>query len=260
MRKITTISLNRAQKGELSTIVSGTLDIVSSNNPEALKIDEFYKKLLDKYRQDYLQQQKQEKKLLSPDQKEGREQRKNLIIAICRQTEAVYKADMADQRAAMALVRPVVNMHLTNLTRKKLSTIHDEVMKFTTKMKESDELMAAAETTGIKVYVTSLVEVEESLSAGTHSQVEESSKRRVLPLMDVNVTGQVINAFNRLLTAIELARDVHPGINYYPLIAQLNEFLVPYEAVIKARSTRSKNTAEKTKTVAMSATTSATAV
>lgn len=260
MKIISTISLTRALKGEFSTIVEGVLAIVVSFDPEAMKIAGFYNKLQQKYHEVYLLRQMQQKNILSAAHKDQRKQRRNLIIAICRQVKAVQKANLAEQRSAVELLLPVVKMHLSALGRKGLPAIHDQVVLFTSKIKESEELKSAARETGVEAYVNKLKELEDSLSAQSQVQVEDNSKRRVITLQENRIKEDVVSAFNRLITAIELAREEYPEVDYNPMIAQLNEFLAPYQGTIKARSTRSKNKATKQKTVAMSATTSATAV
>ena len=261
MKKIIVIiSLLKALKGELPTIISGVLDIVLKYDPAEKKIEGFYSKLLEMYRQLYLLKQKYQKLKLSDELKAQRQRRNKLIAAIVMQITAVEKADVASLRDTLKLILPIVRMHLFKLTRKSLADIHDEVMHFTTKLKESEELMAAAEATGIKVYVNDLIALEDSLVLAKATWSDLNSKRRIPELQQLKIKENTISAFNDLVYAIELARIENPEIDYFEMIAELNEFLTPYQTSIKSRSTRNKNEANKTMTVAMSTTTSATAV
>jgi len=257
---IVNVTLQKARKSELPTIVSGVLDIVLKHDPALLKIEGFYSKLLEMYQQLYLLKQKYTKQLLDDEVRTLRKRRLTLISTILTQITAEQKADVASLRAAVMLISPVVNVHLFNLVRKTLTEIHDEVLHFTTKIKESEELMLAAEATGIKVYVNDLITIEDSLGVGSTSLRDNNSKRRIPQLQMLNARESTINAYYDLMFAIELARVENVEIDYYEMIAALNEFLVPYQAKIKSRGTRSKNSAKKTMTVAMSTTTSATAV
>jgi hypothetical protein len=257
---ITQISLQRARKSELPTIIVGSLGIIEKYIPADKKIDGFYSKLLEKYQQMYLLKQNPQKHPLTVEIKAQRLQRKKLIEAIVMQGTAVEKANVSSQRESALLILPLIEMHLASLRRKNQTTIHTGVIGFSSELKQNVELMTAAETIGIKVYANDLISVEDSIQSNMEIRNKSKSSRRIPWLQKVKVKEDVINAFQDLMYAIELARVENSEIDYLEMIAELNEFLVHFQAQMKSRITRNKSAAKKTKTVAMSTTTSATAV
>lgn len=261
MKKITTrISLQKAYKDELPDILSKVLDIVNKHNPSDLKIEGFYLTLLAEYQQMVLLDSKQVPHPFSVELKKLRKRRVKLIEAIVKQAISVETVDIDSQREAALLILPIVKLHLFELKRAVLYKIHKSVMDFSAELKQSTQLMAAAETIGIKVYASDLLKLEDSMVEGAKEMNSSNSKRRIPALQKLSSRNDTINAYQNLITAIELARVSNLGIDYLPMIAELNNYLVPHQGEFKSRVTRSKTAvAKKTKTAAMSTTTSATA-
>jgi len=261
VRKITArITLQKAHKYELPDILSMVLDIVKNHNPADLKIEGFYLILLAEYQQMILLDSKQPPHPYSVELKKLRRRRLKLIEAIVKQAIAVETVDIDSQREAALLILPIIKLHLFELKRAVLYKFHTSVMNFCTALKQSTELMAAAETIGIKVYANDLLKLEESMAEGAAEMNSSKSKRRIPALQKLSSRNDTINAFQNLIAAIELARISNLEIDYLPMIAELNNFLVPHQGEFKSRITRSKTaSAKKTMTAAMSTTTSATA-
>jgi len=189
--------------------------------------------------------------------KTQRKRRLELISAIVWQGEAAEKAAVTSQAEAVSLVVPLINKHLSTLSRENLKVIHQEVQNFLWEFKLNDVMVSAATTIGVKLFIDELKALEDSMAVNITTRRESKSPNR--SVNKVELRNNIIDAFSRLLNSIELAKVEHAELDYMPMINELNEFLVIYQALIRNRTTRSKTAAQKTTTVTSSTTTTATA-
>jgi len=117
-------------------------------------------------------------------------------------------------------------------------------------------LKQAATTTGINEYVDELDVLKKRIELNCATRNADNSARRMKN--ELNLKPSILSAISNLLKAIDLAQVHNTAVDFTPLIAELNQFFVPFMALTRSRSTRNKN-ADIKKTAASSSTTTATA-
>ena len=254
---ILNFSFLKIRKQEFPAIVDGVVEIVQKYNPKTLFIEGMFNLLVELQTSLSVLTEKSVSHPLTKVLNAQRKRRKELISAIVMQGTAVEKAAVASQANAVSLIIPIINRHLSNLSRENLKVIHQEVSNFLSEFKTNDAMIAAATTMGVKVYIDELKALETTMAVNVTSRRE--SKSPVRSINKLQVKTNITDGLARLLNSIELVRVEHPEVDYMPLIDELNEFLAPYQVLVKSRATRTKNAAQKSTTAAMSATTSATA-
>jgi hypothetical protein len=112
---------------------------------------------------------------------------------------------------------------------------------------------------GLSDYFAELKTCQQYLNQSQNHRREILSVRPLFNVQDAKT--RIINAIDNLLNAIELARVENTELDYMPLINELNVLIISRQSLIRSRNTRSKNSvANKTTTVALSPTTTATAI
>jgi hypothetical protein len=259
MKKIVfSISFLKIRKQEFPEIINGVIGIVNKYNPEMLFIKGMFNLLLELQSKLVLLTDKSISHPLTKVLNKQRKSRLKLVSAILMQGLAMEKAGVSSMAEAVKLIVPVIKMYFANLSRENQKVVHQEVNNFLLKLHENDALASAASTIGVTVYIDELKVITQSIDANINLRRESNSPRRIVN--KALVKTEIIDSFNRLLNSIELARVEHPTLDYMPLISELNEFLVPYQSLVKSRNTLSKNAAKKATTVALSTTTTATAI
>ena len=245
-------------RNELKRVINTVMGIVEKHDPIALKVETFYKKLQD------LEEELQEysvtrtKHVLTTQINLYRKQRMDTSMSICMQTKLLKKSRIKSDTEAVKLIIPVVEKFLLNLRTLNNVATDEQVVNFLITIESSEALLEAANITGIKDDVMELKSLQLKLDNAVETRREENSQRRERPLSKQRY--DVLNALDKLLLSIELAKNEYADLNYEPLIAELNEFLVCYQSLGKSRITRAKNEALKKETAVMSAKTTTTAV
>ena len=258
MKKVILLfSFLKIRKQEFPAIIDGVIAIVQKYNPKALFIDGMFNLLVELQTSLPVLTQKALSHPLSKVLKNQRKRRMELIRAILLQGAAVEKAAVPSQADAVSLILPLISRHLSNLFRENLKVVHQEVENFLAEFKQNDGLLTAAATIGVKLFIDELKALEDSMAVNVIARRESKSPGRSVNKVQLRLN--IIDGFSRLLNSIELARVEHPELDYMPLINELNEFFVPYQALVRSRTTRNKTAAQKTTTAASSTTTTATA-
>ncbi|HPS72571.1 MAG TPA: DUF6261 family protein [Bacteroidales bacterium] len=243
MKNLIVYPLQKLRNDEFPDVVDFTLDIVEKHNPVELKIEGFYNRLLEKRP---LLEEFSEDSNLAP-QKElidsERKERWQVILAIKQHANAAEKAAIGTQSDARMKVFPLVNNHLSDLTSKNQKVINRAVVDFLREYDDNAELIPAATLLGIDVYIDKLKTLQQSFNANIAARRKSISAKRSVKLQDIKL--ELVNTIGKLFSAIEVAQDENPAIDYTPLINELGELMVTYRALVKGRSTRAKTSADK---------------
>ncbi len=242
MQKLTSIPFSRVPKMEFRAVVTGVVAIVAKYNPQALHIDGSYNlvtqslPLLKNLRKVYKKHQKTVT-LISL-----RKERKNLAAAIVTQVKAAKKANLAAQQSDLEMVIPFVEEHLGDIQSEN-SVAQSESLKVMFDALDGHQTMSDSfAALGLSPYVEQLRTVQESIIVTFDSR---NTSRSTRPRMKTNaVKVALTEPLMDLLNDIEISSKKYPALDYTPLIDELNEFLKPFVANIKAKSTRSKNAKE----------------
>jgi len=256
MKKTTFFSVYHIRKDELPGVIHTTLEIVQKHDPVVLSIQPFFDLLSEKETQLSLYSEPRQHPLTQLIVSE-RKRRDDLVKAIEYQMNAVEKSKVSSLTEANSLILPLTTKYLTNFRLNNTKTADEKLKNFLSEISGSESLRNAAATISIQIYLDELTELQSKLDEKSGKRREDKSARRITSARDLK--AEIITSLTNLLRAIELARVQHVDVDYEPLIAELNEFLVPYRALNRSRATRSKNEAIKNETAAMSSTTSATA-
>lgn len=244
-------------RNELKSVINTVMEIVEKHDPIALHVETFYKKLqdLEGNLQEYtIAKTKHE---LTAQINLYRKQRLDTCSSIAMQIKLLKKSRIKSNKEAVQLIIPVVENYLLDLRKLNSVAAVDKVRNFLIKIESSETLVEAANLTGIKDDVTELKSLQSNLVVAEKIRREDNSMRRQRPLKKQRT--EILNALDNLLLSIELAKKEHADLNYEPLIAELNEFLVNYQSLKRSRMTRARNEAIKKETVVLSSKTNTTA-
>ena len=231
-------SFKQVRSQEVPAVVKGMLDIVEKHDPAALKIEGMYLLLrekrplmsyfTDKTKSDYSD-------LLDS----LRQQRNGIISAITMQMKASSKSSVESIKSAWDVANPLVRKYLSNILTDNEIVITEKVENFLRSYYENAVLSDAATSLGIHIYVDELKEVANSI---VDAQQARSNYKATIRLADKTKMRQdVMKSCSNLLRAIELAEMEHKSIDYGMLKAELSVFLMQISSLVKARTTRSKN-------------------
>lgn len=250
-------SFSRIRKQEFPEIINGTITIVAKHDPSSLLIDKMFNRLLALQKQLPLLSEKRSSHPLTIVLKNQRFKRKKLIQAIVLQVQAKEKAALASQSGSVASIMPLIQIHFANLARANQKVVYQEVNDFFCKVQADGELTQAAQDLGINVYIDELQTLQQSIAETLTARIEDQYPNRSVDKKQIK--ANIIETFQQLLSFIQLAAVEDYEKKYSALINELNEFLAPYQALVKRRISLSKKAATKTTTVAPSLTTNATA-
>ena len=253
---ITKLPFDRVQKLELPDIVNGTLAIVATYNPEELHIDGMYKLLLAEKPNLQRLSQVNNAHPLTKEIKGLRKDCDSVVVSILEKSRSILR--LAVYSEASKVLVPVVNQYFSGYLKLNRSSKNECITQFLNELENIKEVSEASELTGMKVYVDELNELTQTIHAKTSLRRVSSSSKTITNRKELRI--KVFNATSNLYNAIELAKVEYPNVNYTPLINELNKLLVPYKSIIKTRKTLNRKASAKTKTVASSSTTIATAV
>lgn len=250
-------SFSRIRKQEFPEIINGTITIVAKHDPSSLLIDKMFNRLLALQKQLPLLSEKRSSHPLTIVLKNQRFKRKKLIQAIVLQVQAKEKAALASQSGSVASIMPLIQIHFANLARANQKVVYQEVNDFFCKVQADGALTQAAQDLGINVYIDELQTLQQSIAETLTARIEDQYPNRSVDKKQIK--ANIIETFQQLLSFIQLAAVEDYEKKYSALINELNEFLAPYQALVKRRISLSKKAATKTTTVAPSLTTNATA-
>jgi hypothetical protein len=250
-------SFLRIRKQEFPEIINRTITIAEKHDPVTLLIDKMFNRLSALQKQLPLLSEKKGRHPLTSVLNMQRSKRKELIQAIGMQVQAKEKAALASQTGSVALLMPLIQQYFDSLSRENQKVIHQEVNDFLVKVHADAGLSQAAQDLGINVYIDELQTLQQGIAETLTARIEDQYPNRSVDKKQIKTN--IIEAFQQLLSYIQLAAVEEYDKDYSALINELNEFLAPYQALVKSRISRSKKAAAKTTTVAPSLTTNATA-
>lgn len=252
---ITPVPFSRVQKLEFPDLVNGVVSIVEGHNPATMHIEDQYNLLLEVQPQVsslvVVNKKHPETKVL-----DGlRARRKNVLLAVMRQTKALAKANLESQTVQLRLVTPFVNTYWNDINTYNSKTITERLKQMLLAIEADSSLKAAFTALGLMIFIDELTTIQSNIKLSTEKR---RKSRSTLPKMRTQEVKSVVGvALADMIEAIELARKAHPELDYMPMINEINVLLTSYQSDIKARVTRNKNA---TTTAASSTTTLATAV
>jgi hypothetical protein len=251
-------SLSKVQKPELPELTKSMLEIVEKHDPTALKISGMYtmlselRPLLDilavKYdgcpnSEEFVQQRKLRNKILG---------------AILSHIVGKVKAGEVETNPQAALAIPYLKSYLKGISSESASVKSGRVNQMLNGLTDNEDMNQALSELGMSSYIEKLRGYQLNVNKGETLRREKLAVRP--KFNNKNANKRVMTGIDNMLRAIELAKAENSNLNYMPLVNELNVLLNNRQAIIKSRATRTKNSAtHKTATVAMSATTSATA-
>ena len=252
------LSFIKIRNSEIPEIMNAILAIVEKYDPVALKIAGMYnllselKPLLDRLALKY-------NGYPNPvELKECRDFRDKLLKAILAHMSAIEKAGLSTTAQQAALALPYLKSCMNGILLENTDTKSARISRLIHGMDEDENLNAAFATLGFKVYTDELKTTQLNFISSMNARIENKTERKGKKAIEAR--EKITLAIDNLLNAIKLARFEHPEIDYMPLINELNVLIDSKLSMVKSRTTRSKNSAEKTTTVALSPTTTATAI
>ena len=248
----------RIQKLEYPTIIKGTNVIVRKYDTEALDIKTWCDLLLD---QESELSQITEVNRKHPAVKElnkYRKKRRALLSVINTTSAALDRAEVDQLTARQAVVLPFLNTYVRNVYSENLKKTEERVDQMLQAIEENTALKTALQEVGMKVYFDELKVIQTNITRIKSEIVKFKSEIPKMRTTAIKNSG--IAALNNLITSINLGIIKNPGVDYTPLINELDAFLGEFRVLDKTRKTVAKRTAENKKTVASSTTTNTTAL
>lgn len=248
---------SRVRISEFPGMVKGMLGVVAKHNPASLKIEGMYLiaqdnlPLLDLFfepaKSDYTE-----------PIEELRKQRAQVISATLLQMKAAGLSSVPTITAASEVILPAIRKYLDKVLVNNGKVISEKVDGFLETYLASPDLTAAGNTLGIHVYIMRLKELRDSIGGKEKARTAAKAERRLAN--PVALRKKISRSLSNLTKAIEVAEVENVTIDYGLLNAELAEFLVPFNTLVKSRTTRAKNSeADKNTTAADTSSTTDTA-
>jgi len=247
---------DKVQKLELPEIVNGTLTIVEKYNPEELHIEGIFNLLQAEKANVQRLSEVYNSHPLTPVIRALRKQSDKIVMAILAKSRTLQV--LSSLETASAEVKPVVERFFKGFRAMNRSSKNERVIQFNKALENDVNLAAAIQTSGLKIYTDELKAIQQKITLNTTQRRASSSVKTIKNRKEIKIG--IVAATTNLYNAIELARVEHSDVDYMPLINELNKLLVPIKSVIRTRTTLNSKKAAKTKTVASSSQTIATAV
>ena len=240
-------SFTRVRINEFPAVVKGLLDIVEKHNPVILKIDGMYQRLLAKRPLLNLFSEPAKSEFTQVIN-ELQKQRAQLISAILLKMKAAEKSSVSIKTAARAVILPVVRTYLEGVLVNNEKVITEKVDAFLQIYIASPEQTEAGNTLGMDIYIMKLKELSDSIVENEQARTAAKAARRLANT--VALRKEIANDMNNLISAIALAEVENETLDYSLLNAELTQFLVPFNTLVRARTTRAKNSEADIKTTA----------
>lgn len=230
---------------EIPELTEAILETVEKYNPESMKIAGMYnllsaqKPLLDILAVKYSGYPN------ATDFKAQYKLRNNLLVALNSHINAIEKGRVASliQQAQVAV--PYLNGYLKGISKEPDSVKSGRVNQMLNGLTGNDEVTTALSVLEITPFMDELKGYQQQINRGESQRRESLAVRPKFNNKDAR--ERVITAVRNLLNAIELAKVEHTELDYMPLINELNVVLTTRQTVIKSRTTRNSNAANKSK-------------
>lgn len=241
---------------EIPEVVNGIVEIIEKHNPAVLGIEPIFNLLVENQSQLGLLSTTRLKHPLTDSILKSRERRRELSRAIVMQFQAVEKADIAEKRDAVLKLKPLIAGLRMKINKVNSKILDSNAGIFLAKLEQSEELMQAATIIGIDSIIAEMKVVQNKIETEMKIRRNDQSEQRIIS--EKELRKSTLKTIGNMLKAIELAM-LTSEVDYTSVVAELNQFLVPYKALIRGRITRNTNAAINKETVASSTTTTATA-
>ena len=255
--KINTFNSALIRVQEIPEIVNGVVAIVEKHNPVTLGIEPIYNLLVDNQSQLGLLSVNRTGHPLTGSIRNYRARRNDLGKAIVIQLRAVEKANVSVHQDSVFKLKPLISGLLMKINTVNSKTADSNTGVFLSKLAQSEELRLAATDIGIDSIVEEMKVIQSALESEVTIRLNDQSEQRII--REKELRKSTLKTFSNLMKAIELAM-LTSEVDYTSVVAELNQFLVPYKALTRGRSTRNTNAAIDKETVASSTTTTATAL
>ncbi|MBP1665025.1 MAG: hypothetical protein H6Q19_2165 [Bacteroidetes bacterium] len=240
-------SYNRVRIDEFPGVVKGVLEVVEKHNPSALKIEGMYSRLLEKRPLLNLISNKVKSEYSEPIL-ELRKQRDQLISAILLQMRAAGKSSVPAITAAWKAISPIVKGCLENVLIRNEKVKTEKVNAFLETYFTGTELAESGNILGIHLNIVKMKELCDAIVESETARREAKATRRQAD--PVSLRKEIAGDLSNLIRAIELAEVENETIDYGLLKAELTELLLPFTTLVRARTTRAKNSEADNKTTA----------
>ena len=240
-------SFNRVRISEYPGMVRGLLGVVEKHDPVTLKINPWYLRLQEKRPLLNLFNSLAKSEYSEPI-KELRKQRRRVISVMLLLMKAAEKSSVPAIMAARAEILPVVQTYLEGVLVMNEVVIMEKVNGFTETYFASPELTESGNTLGIHVYALKLKELSDGIVEKENARTAAKAARRLAD--PVSLRKEISTDLRNLMSAIELAELENETIDYGLLNAELTQYLVPFNTLVRARTTRAKNREADNKTTA----------
>lgn len=252
------IYFSRIRNNEIPDMVRALLTVVNKHMTAAMGIKTFVDLLTERASNlSVLSTPSKKRHPLSGSIVNDRKKRWDLVKAILKQKSAIESGGVSTLLDKSVDLFPLVDKYLGRYSKQTTKTADDKLLNFISEVEGSEDLQNAARDLGISIYMEELKALQPSLTGKVDQRRVDNSARRQLPASQVR--KETLSLVTNLLKAIELAEAQHADLDFSAFDAELEEMMVPYNASIRARETRSRNAADKNATVASSTTTTATA-
>ena len=240
-------SFNRVRINEFPGLVKGLLEVVEKHDPAKLKIEGIYFRLVAKRPLLSLFSEPAKSVYTEPIQ-ELRKQRGQVISTILLLRKAAEKSSVPAIIAARKEILQVIKKYLDNVLVANEKVITEKVNGFLETYFARPELTEAGNALGIDVYIQKLKELSDSIVEKDQVRTAAKAARRLANT--VALRKEIANDMNNLISAIALAEVENETLDYSLLNAELTQFLVPFNTLVRARTTRAKNSEADIKTTA----------
>lgn len=244
--QITNIALSRLLKLELPQLAKNVLEIVAKHEPESLLIENAFNDF-------ELLKPQIESLIVSYGPHPITEQlkplrRKRILYAtsISFQVRGLVKGFIDGADNDIVVAKAAVNRYLNNLRRNNEEVINERLDQFFNEIDADPAIFAAMNALGFIPYIDNLKMVHSELKMLLGSRNASFSKREkgITAVSSKAVRSGLEVLFMRISSAMYDNKE----LDYNPLISELNEKLIRYQALINMRATAHKSKSHSSQT------------
>lgn len=259
MEKIYSIINVGLRKSEIPETLNAVISTVEKFNPTALKIEGVFNMLVALQPTLNILTTEYDGLPISPELAEARNKRNRLLGSILSQLAAIEKGGLTSTASDATIVLPFLRQYLSGISNLSPTVKSGKVNQLMYQLETEEEATKTAMTAlGLLDYVNEL-----KLNQQRINELEQTRRVKLSARKDEKskvAREKIAKAMDNLLMAIEVASLQYPDIDYVPVVNELNVIFSARKSAVKSRTTRNKNAADKTTTVALSPTTTATAI
>ena len=235
------IPFSRVRKLEFPDLVNGVVEIVGRYNPAVMHVEGQYNLLLEALPQLSNLVVVNKKLPESETIDKLRAKRKDVLLATVKQTKALLKANLASQAGYVALTARFIDTYWSDINTYNNKTITERLKQMLNALAIDEEVKAAFDALAMRVFTDELQNIQSQLYFSVEARKKFKSANMKMQTRDVK--SHLGGLLSDLMDAIDLARKANPGVDFLPMINELNVLLISYQTDIKVRATRSKNAA-----------------